>query len=193
MKAMAYILPSVGSSLMVGMFQQKRIATIHVALSVVLAAAVTVSTMLIRIPVPATTGYLNFGDIMIFVSGLLFGGAIGGFAGGVGSAIADIIGFPAFAPYTLVIKGLEGFLAGSIRNGKSLARDVIGWAVGAVAMVLGYFVAEAYIMGFGVGAALIEVPANLLQVTSGAIIGIPVTRILRRRIDLPQLLRRGQG
>jgi uncharacterized membrane protein len=149
--------------------------------------------MLIRIPVPATTGYLNFGDIMIFVSGLLFGGAIGCFAGGVGSAIADIIGFPAFAPYTLVIKGLEGFLAGSIRDGKSLARDVIGWAVGAVAMVLGYFVAEAYIMGFGVGAALIEVPANLLQVTSGAIIGIPVTRILRRRIDLPQLLRRGQG
>ncbi len=89
-------------------------ATTRISLSVVLAATVTVSTMLIRIPIPATAGYLNFGDIMIFVSGLLFGPLIGGFAGGAGSAIADIIGFPAFAPYTLVIKGLEGFLAGSI-------------------------------------------------------------------------------
>ena len=164
-------------------------ATARIALSVVLAATVTVSTMLIRIPIPATAGYLNFGDIMIFVSGLLFGPLVGGFAGGAGSAIADIIGFPAFAPYTLVIKGLEGFLAGSIRDGKSLFRDVIGWVAGATAMVLGYFVAEAYIMGFGVSVALVEVPANLLQVTSGALVGIPITRALRKRIPTSLLSR----
>lgn len=162
--------------------------TTRMALSVVLAAAVAVSTMLIRVPIPATAGYLNFGDIMIFVSGLLFGGLVGGFAGGVGSAIADIIGFPAFAPYTLVIKGVEGFLAGWIRDGKSLTRDLAGWAAGATAMVLGYFVAEAYVMGLGVSAALVEVPANLLQVGSGAIVGIPVARASRKRIPLPSLL-----
>jgi len=164
---------------------QRSSATKRVAISVVMAAVVTVSTMLIRVPIPATSGYLNFGDIMIFVSGLLFGGFVGGFAGGVGSAIADIIGFPAFAPYTLVIKGLEGFLAGYIRDGKSLVRDVIAWAVGATAMVLGYFMAEAYIMGFGVSAALIEVPANLLQVGAGALVGIPIVRALRKRITPP--------
>jgi uncharacterized membrane protein len=154
------------------------------AICVVLASAVAVSTMLVRVPIPAPAGYLNFGDIMIFVSALLFGGYVGGFAGGIGSAIADIIGFPAYAPYTLVIKGLEGFLAGSLRDGKSLSRDVVGWAVGASAMVLGYFAAEAYIMSFGVSAALVEVPANLLQVASGGLVGIPIARALRKRIPL---------
>lgn len=171
---------------MVSMFQPG-LTTRRIALSVVLAAAVTVSTMLIRVPIPATTGYLNFGDIMIFVSGLLFGGGIGGFAGGVGSVVADILGFPAFAPYTLVIKGLEGLLAGLIRDGKSVFRDVLGWAAGATAMVLGYFVAEAYIMGFGVSVALIEVPANLLQVVFGGVVGIPIARALRKRLPLPNL------
>ena len=101
--------------------------------------------------------------------------------------MADILGFPAFAPYTLVIKGLEGLLAGLIRDGKSVFRDVLGWAAGATAMVLGYFVAEAYIMGFGVSAALIEVPANLLQVVSGGVVGIPIARALRKRLPLPNL------
>jgi len=174
---------------MVKMTRPRRVATTRIAVSVVMAATVTVSTMLVRVPIPATAGYLNFGDIMIFVTGLLFGGLTGGFAGGVGSAIADIIGFPAYAPYTLVIKGLEGFLAGWIRNGKSLSRDIIGWGVGATAMVLGYFLAEAYIMGFGAGAALVEVPANLLQVGSGALVGIPVARVLRKRIPSPLLNR----
>ena len=71
----------------------------------------------------------------------------------------------------------------SIRDGKSLVRDVIAWAAGATAMVLGYFVVEAYIMGFGISAALVEVPANLLQVGSGALVGIPITRVLRKRIS----------
>ncbi len=172
------------------MAQKERLATTRITLSVVLAAAVTVSTMLIRVPIPATAGYLNFGDIMIFASGLLFGSMVGGFAGGVGSAIADIIGFPLFAPYTLVIKGLEGLLVGWISDGKSLFRDLAGWAAGASVMILGYFVVEAFIMGFGVTAALVEVPANLLQVGSGAIVGIPVARMLRKRISLHHLIRK---
>ena len=122
---------------------EKRHSTTKVALSVVLASAVTVSTMIIRVPIPATSGYLNFGDIMIFVSALLFGEFVGGFAGGVGSAMAGILGgYPGYALFTLVIKGLEGILAGYISNGKSLVRDVVGWAAGAAAMVLGYFVVQ---------------------------------------------------
>ena len=172
------------------MSEKRRSTTTKITLSVVLASAVTVSTMVIRVPVPATSGYLNFGDIMIFVSALLFGEYVGGFAGGVGSAIADILGFPAFAPYTLAIKGLEGILAGYISNGKSLIRDVVGCAAGAAAMVFGYFVVETYIIGFGLGAALVEIPPNLLQVGAGALIGIPAARTLRKRIPLPNLAKK---
>ena len=157
------------------------------AITAVLAATTTVATMLVQIPIPPTRGYLNLGDIMVFTSALLFGRFVGGLAGGIGSAMADIItGYGYFAPYTLIIKGLEGFLAGAIRDGKSTRRDVLGWFVGAVAMVAGYFLVESYVLGFGVPAALIEVPSNSVQVLSGAIIAIPLARGLRNRI--PKIL-----
>jgi uncharacterized membrane protein len=60
----------------------------------------------------------------------------------------------------LIIKGLEGSLAGAIRDGKNTRRDILGWFVGAVAMVIGYFLVEAYVMGFGVPASL-KCPATL--------------------------------
>jgi len=157
------------------------------ALAAALAATTTVATMLVQIPVPPTRGYLNFGDIMVFTSALLFGRFVGGFAGGIGSATADIItGYAYFAPYTLVIKGLEGFLAGAIRDGRSTRRDGLGWLVGAIVMVSGYFLSEAYMMGFGVPAALVEVPSNMIQVLSGAVVAIPLARGLRYRI--PRIL-----
>lgn len=157
------------------------------ALAAALAATTTVATMLVQLPIPPTRGYLNFGDIIVFSSALLFGRFVGGLAGGIGSAAADMLtGYGYFAPYTFVIKGLEGFLAGSITNRKNLRRDVFGWLVGAIVMVSGYFLAEAYMMGFGVPAALVEVPGNLMQVLSGAIVAIPLARGLRNRI--PQIL-----
>ncbi len=157
------------------------------ALAAALAATTTVATMLVQIPIPPTRGYLNFGDIMVFTSALLFGRFVGGLAGGIGSATADMItGYAYFAPYTLIIKGLEGFLAGAVRDGKSSRRDALGWFVGAIAMLSGYFLAEAYMMGFGVPAALVEVPGNSIQVLSGAIVAIPLARALRNRI--PKIL-----
>lgn len=157
------------------------------ALAAGLAATTTVATMLIQIPIPPTRGYLNFGEIVVFTSALLFGSYVGGLAGGIGSAVADIItGYGYFAPYTLIIKGLEGLLAGTIRDGMSTRRDLLGWLVGAVAMVTGYFLVETYVMGFGVPAALVEVPSNIAQVLSGGIIAIPLVRGLRRRI--PKIL-----
>lgn len=159
----------------------------RLAIAAALAATTTVATMLVQIPVPPTRGYLNFGEILVFTSALLFGRFVGGLAGGIGSAVADIItGYGYFAPYTLVIKGLEGFLAGAIRDGKTTRRDILGWLVGALVMVSGYFLAEAYIMGFGVPAALVEVPGNTIQVLSGAIVAIPLARGLRNRI--PKIL-----
>jgi uncharacterized membrane protein len=83
-----------------------------------MSALVTVGTLLVRIPNPMG-GYFNVGDVMIFVAALTFNPLIGGIAGGFGSAIADIIGFPVFAIPTLIIKGLEGLLSSLITNKKT--------------------------------------------------------------------------
>ena len=118
---------------------------------------------------------------MLFVSALTFGPVIGGVAGGVGSAIADIIGFPLFAVPTLIIKGLEGFIAGVIANKKQAYRDVLAVVFAGAEMVFGYFIVEAFVLQWGVAGAIGEVPGNIAQIAAGGLLGIPIAYILRRR------------
>ena len=76
-------------------------------------AVVCVATVILKMDIPATHGFFNVGDSMVYVTALLFGPVIGGIAGGVGSSLADILlGFPLYAPGTLVIKGVEGLIVG---------------------------------------------------------------------------------
>ena len=161
--------------------------TVRIAVSGVMAALVCVATYLIKIPVPATEGFINIGDSMIFVSSLLFGSVIGGFAGGVGSAFADIIsGYGYFAPLTFIVKGIEGVLVGKISNGKSWNRDILAVFIGGIVMVLGYFLGETFTMGISIPAALIEVPGNIFQVTAGGLIAIPLSLIIRKYLSIPR-------
>ena len=157
---------------------------IQIALIAVMSALVAVGTLIVRIPNPMG-GYFNVGDVMIFVAALTFGPLVGGAAGGLGSAIADIIGFPLFAVPTLVIKGLEGLIAGLITNRKSVYRDIFAVVAAGAEMIIGYFLVEVYL--WGVGGALAEVPANVAQIAVGGLIGIPIALVLRRR--LPEVLR----
>jgi uncharacterized membrane protein len=150
----------------------------------IMSALVTVGTLIVRIPNPMG-GYFNVGDVMVFVAALIFGPLIGGAAGGVGSAIADIIGFPLFAVPTLVIKGLEGLIAGLITNKKNVHHDILAVAAAGAEMIVGYFLVEVYL--WGIGGALAEIPTNIAQIFVGGIVGIPIALVLRRR--LPEILR----
>lgn len=152
-----------------------------------MAALVAVATFLVQVPIPAAKGYLNFGDIMIFITALTFGPIVGGFAGGVGSAISDVAsGYAYFSPFTLIIKGAEGLIAGLISNRLSRKRDIAAVVVAGVEMVSGYFLAEFFGLSEG-WAALGEVPFNILQIVAGGVVGIPIAIILRKR--LPQAWR----
>jgi len=76
-------------------------------------AVVCVATVILKVDIPATHGFFNVGDSMVYVTALLFGPIIGGIAGGLGSSLADILlGAPWYAPGTLVIKGIEGLIVG---------------------------------------------------------------------------------
>lgn len=167
-----------------------RTPVLTITVTAVFTALVFLATYLFQIPIPATQGYFNLGDIMIFITALTFGPIVGGFAGGVGSFLSDFVGgFGTFAPFTLIIKGLEGYAAGLIsrRNVRSrtqmIAWAVIAWVAGSIIMVLGYFLAESYLIALvfgsssftGIVAALGEVPFNILQVVGGGIVGIPVS------------------
>lgn len=145
-------------------------------------AMVTLSTLSIRIP--TIKGYVNFGDIMIFVSAILIGKRTGFIAGGVGSAIADLIGgYTIFAPGTFIIKGIEGFICGMLikrnEDGRLNVPSVaLSCVLSAAWMILGYFLYEYGV--FGAPTAIAGVPANILQGGVSAVAVVPIVMALKK-------------
>ena len=157
-------------------------------------ALVTLATFVIRIPNPATQGYINLGDGLLFTLALVFGWRIGGLAGGVGSALADALGgYFIWAPWTLVIKGIEGILVGTIafwgtRGGQDTEGGrhpgriaaVAAVLVGGAWMVTGYYLAGSVL--FGGIAALTEIPGNLVQAGVAVVVALPLSVLLRNAL-----------
>jgi len=165
----------------------KQKTAIQISLMAVMSALVTVGTMVIRIP-NTMGGYFNVGEVMIFVAALTFNPLVGGVAGGLGSALADILmGYPVFALPTLVIKGLEGLIAGMIANRKSVYRDVLAVVAAGTEMVIGYFLVELFVLQWGLSLSVAEILPNIAQIAIGGAVGIPIALVLRRR--LPEVLR----
>jgi uncharacterized membrane protein len=117
-----------------------------VASTAVFTAFVATATSVFSVTIPATNGYFNVGEIMVYTSALLMGPYVGAFAGGVGSMISDLsLGYPYYAPGTLIIKGLEGFIVGYLgtRLFPSLSR--VSWGVITLAVGLAFSSALAYV------------------------------------------------
>jgi len=95
--------------------------TIQLTMGGVFTALVCVATISFIVSVPSTRGFFNIGETMVYTAALLFGPAVGAFAGGVGSMLADVLlGYYYYAPATLVIKALEGGLVGFLTHKKPL-------------------------------------------------------------------------
>jgi len=91
----------------------RAMSTVQLAITAVFTSLVCVATMVFSIYVPHTQGFFNIGETMVYVTALLFGPLIGSFAGGVGSAAADIfLGYRHYAPATLIVKACEGAIVG---------------------------------------------------------------------------------
>ncbi len=162
------------------------------ALTAVFAALVAVSTIIFAFPIPATSGYFNFGEIIIYTAALTFGPKVGTLSGGVGAMLSDIyLGYGIFAPGTLVIKGTEGAIVGWLN--KKLKKHIsnvivcstIAVLVGGLQMVAGYFLYEQFVLGWSFALALAEVPFNLFQMTIGLVIAVPLSYAVLR--VFPQL------
>lgn len=146
----------------------------------VLIALTTVLTMTIQIPTVATNGYLNLGDMVVFIAALTLGKKGGFIVGGFGSAMADILtSYTHYAPITFIVKGLEGYIAGRILEteiGKKM--PVLATVVGGVFMALGYYIAEIFM--YGPIASLASVPGNLVQGLFGALSSIALYTAIKK-------------
>lgn len=233
----------------------------------VFTALTFVITAIFSVYLPSTRGYFNFGEIGVYLSGLIGGPIIGAIAGGVGSMLSDVaLGFPWYAPATLLIKGVEGGIVGlvgrkieDLTSRKKITYVVLAsvslmsiyllWLfvwffkgfslevylpsislspvkftmnkfytlhmspkvglfgilllavllsllavylithglyiyasclVAGPFMVLGYFVYQAFILGYGIGAASLEIPFNIGQMVVGTLVSVPVFRYLQK-------------
>ena len=151
-------------------------------LAALFAALSCVATMSIRIPTPGTSGYIHPGDAIVILSGVILGPIWGFLAGGIGSAMSDLIGgYFVYVPITFVIKGLVALAAGLLyqkvgKNQKSRYTAVVLGGIADIILVAGgYFVCEYFIYGAGAAASI---PANIIQGVGGLVISCILYPIL---------------
>ena len=154
--------------------------TMRMALLAIMIAVTTVFTVIPKIPIPGTEGYLNLSDVAITFAAAAFGPIVGLVAGGVGTALADLMGgYGQWAGISLLAHGLEGFLIGLLARQGGRWSAVLGWALGALCMVSAYYVGEALVFT-GWKPAVVGVPFNLLQGLVGGLVGLPLYHAVAR-------------
>lgn len=166
-----------------------------------LMVALTIVFTLASIALPGG-GYYNFGDIAIFISAIVLGPLSGMLTGALGGALGDVIlGYFAYAPFTLIIKALEGLIAGlvakyavlfcqKIKAKTSLEAlfATLGTLLGGLIMAFGYFLAEGLILAEGKwSGGIVNLPWNILQGTISAILSIILLYVFRLKNVLTRL------
>jgi len=153
----------------------------RIASIAILAAVTTVLTRVGQVPLP-TRGYINLGDVAIVFTAITLGPFSAALAGGLGTALADLLSGPyAFwAPISLVVHGLQGLLVGLIvqLRPRKILFQILAGIVGVIVMAGGYLTAGVFLQG--AGAALTDLPFNLLQGAVGVILGILVSAAVIR-------------
>lgn len=164
---------------------KQQFSTRQLTFAALFIAMTTVATMVISIPIPGTNGFVNIGDSFVLLSGLLFSHYFGAIIGGVGSALADVfLGYSIYAPITLIVKGVEGFIVGKI-NGSSKTSTIIAVICAVIWMPIGYFIFEALI--FNVPIALGSLLANYIQGTVSGVLAIVLYPIIVKIINVHEI------
>lgn len=136
----------------------------------ILIAITVLMTMVISIPIVGGNGYVNLGDMVIFITALLLNRRYAFIVGGIGSFLADVfLGYSLYAPASFIVKGLEGFIAGSLLNTKLGKKyPFISTVTAGIWMAFGYYIFETFL--YGAKGAIVSVPANLVQGIVGAVL-----------------------
>ena len=166
----------------------KNHTTIRKMVMASLFAALTFVATLIHIHIPgAQTRYVNLGDCLVIICGILLGPVYGGLAAGIGSAFTDFIhGYAKYVLGTFVIKMLMAVAAYYIFKGLSKNKDeyklfplITAGIVSELIMVAGYFVYEGlFIVTFA--GALAGVVGNCIQGIAGVVVSVIFIRIMKR-------------
>ena len=169
------------------------INTSHLVFTSLTVCLVLLGTVLFRIPVPMTQGYVHLGDAMIYMGVLMLGKKQGAFAAALGSALGDVLGgFAFWAPWSFIIKFAMAYTAGCLiemntagHHSRSVSRSAAkliqasALAAGGIIMCIGYLVAERIMYGSWALAA-IGLPWNIGQFAVGIAVSMAVQPLFRQ-------------
>lgn len=158
----------------------KNLAIIAVSIALVYVATAFIN---IRLPFMANGGLIHLGNVPLFIVAMLYGKRAGAIAGGIGMGLFDLLsGWTAWAPFTLVIVGVMGYLVGLIAyNTNSNIRILLAMLAALAVKIAGYYVAEAIIYSNWI-VPVSSIPGNIVQVVTAIIIVFPIIKILKKAV-----------
>ena len=138
-----------------------------------MAINVILSSSIFSVAVPGGHVYLN--DVVIVIASVLLDPLEATIVSGVGAFLGDLFFYPAPMFVSLVVRGLQGFVISyfshHVLKEKPVLSSVIGTAIGAVIMIVGYSFGRAYIYSTP-EYALLKLPYQIGQAVVGAVIGL---------------------
>lgn len=136
-------------------------------------------------------GNVNLGDCILLTAAWFSLEPWSIFACAIGASMTDLAaGYAIYAPATFVIKALMVTVAVALKRGcpklPAIWRVLLSGVAAELVMVAGYFAYETIL--YGAGAALLNIPFNLVQ--GGIAIAVAILlSLLLSRIPLPEVLR----
>ena len=162
-------------------------STFDLILTAMLIALVFVATLTlnIRLPIAANGGLVHLGTTMLFIASILFGPKKGAAAGAVGMGLFDLVsGWTLWAPFTFLIRGLQGYIVGKIawsrgHNGNSFGFNLLGTIISTPFMIAGYYLCEAILFRSWI-IPLASIPGDIVQIVIGIAVAIPACVVLKK-------------
>lgn len=156
-------------------------------LTAMMISLVFVATLFIniRLPIAANGGLVHLGTAMLFIISILFGPKKGALAGAIGMGLFDLFsGWTLWAPFTILTRGLQGYLVGKIawsngRKGNSFTWNILAILTSVPFMLGGYYICEGVLFNSWV-APVASIPGNIVQNAVGLIVAIPVAAVLKK-------------
>lgn len=144
-------------------------------------AIITISTMIIDIPIPGSKGYVNASEVAIFLTVLILNHRSSSLAAGFACAGADILlGYAFYAPVTFIVKAIEALVAHNLLKAKKIP-IFLSLVLASIINPLGYFAAEIFM--YGKETALLGIPANIGQGLFGAFLAAAVYPLIIKAMN----------
>lgn len=167
--------------------RKEKVTITELTLCGVFAALVFLLTRYIQVQIiPAKGGLVHLGNVPMFFAAAFFGKRVGALCGGIGMALSDLLSqWTVYAPASLVIVGLMGFVFGAIvRKKPTILNLLVATVVVLGIKLVGYYLFE-ILLTMSVTVPLASIPGNIMQIVTGAIIAVPA--ILVSRVAMTRL------